>query len=56
MTLQSDHRTTALREIVRVVDGHDRGEPFGDEEVGSLPLLPYIADVARAALDEERSE
>ena len=40
----------ALREIIRVLDAHERGEPFGDDEVGSLPLLPYVHDIARGAL------
>lgn len=39
-----------LEEIVRALDAHERGEPFGDDEVGSLPLLPYIHDLARGAL------
>lgn len=39
-----------LREVLRVVEGVERGEPFGDEATGSLPPLPYIGDVVRAAL------
>lgn len=39
----------ALDEIVRVIDGIERGEPFGDEEVGTMDPLTYVGDVARSA-------
>jgi hypothetical protein len=46
----ADHQgaVEALDEILRVVDGVERGEPFGTE-YGSENPLPYIGDVARRA-------
>lgn len=48
----ADTAVKALDEILRVIDGHNRGEPFGTEDM-SLPLLPYIEDVARRASEKE---
>ena len=38
----------ALDEVLRVVDGVERGEPFGTEDMAMDPLA-YVGEVARRA-------